>query len=111
MVGTPGRLLDLIKKRVLDLGRVSTVVLDEADEMLSMGFIKILKPFWTPPRPSPNRSFSATMPSSIRSLAKRYLRDPQVFTTGRNKLTVSTVEQRYYLINESDRTAALNPAF
>ncbi len=112
VVGTPGRLLDLIKKGVLDLGHVSTVVLDEADEMLSMGFIKDIEAIMdTTSSIRQTALFSATMPSSIRSLAKRYLRDPQVFTTGRETLTVSTVEQRYYLINESDRLAALTRLF
>jgi len=112
VVGTPGRLLDLIQRKSLDLQHVSTVVLDEADEMLSMGFIAdieaILK---ATPAERQTALFSATMPKSILRLANRYQRDPHTFTMGRQKLTVPTVEQRYYLINESDRLAALTRLF
>jgi len=112
VVGTPGRLLDLIERKSLDLQRVSTVVLDEADEMLSMGFIAdieaILK---TTPPERQTALFSATMPKPILRLASRYLRDPHTFTMGHQKLTVATVEQRYYLINASDRLAALTRLF
>lgn len=112
VVGTPGRLLDLIQKRHLNLANVSTVVLDEADEMLSMGFIAdieaILK---ATPDQRQTALFSATMPQPILRLADRFLRKPCRFTVGRKKLTVATVEQRYYLINESDRLAALTRLF
>ena len=112
VVGTPGRLLDLIQRKSLNLQRVSTVVLDEADEMLSMGFIAdieaILK---ATPAERQTALFSATMPKPILRLANRYLRDPQMFTMGQRKLTVATVDQRYYLINESDRLAALTRLF
>jgi ATP-dependent RNA helicase DeaD len=108
VVGTPGRLLDLINRKSLCLQRVATVVLDEADEMLSMGFITdieaILKA--TPARRQ-TALFSATMPKLILRLTKRYLNTPHIFTMGRSKLTVAAVEQRGYLINAADRLAAL----
>jgi ATP-dependent RNA helicase DeaD len=112
VVGTPGRLLDLIQRKSLDLQRVSTVVLDEADEMLSMGFIEDIEAILQE-TPAQRRTalFSATMPDPILRLAGRYLRDPFSFTMGRRKLTVATVEQRYYLINPSDRLAALTRLF
>jgi ATP-dependent RNA helicase DeaD len=112
VVGTPGRLLDLIQRKSLDLKRISIVVLDEADEMLSMGFIEdieaILKVM---PEERQTALYSATMPKPILRLANRYLRDPHSFTMGGRKLTVATVEQRYYLINESDRLTALTRLF
>ncbi len=112
VVGTPGRLLDLIQRKSLDLQRVSTMVLDEADEMLSMGFIADIEAILeATPAERQTALFSATMPKQILSLAKRYLRNPHSFTMGRQKLTVATVEQRYYLINESDRLAALTRLF
>ncbi|MEW6672470.1 MAG: DEAD/DEAH box helicase [Thermodesulfobacteriota bacterium] len=112
VVGTPGRLLDLIERKLLNLQRVSTVVLDEADEMLSMGFIADIEAILeTTPADRQTALFSATMPKPILRLAERYLRDPHRFTMGRRKLTVATVEQRYYLINESDRLAALTRLF
>lgn len=112
VVGTPGRLLDLIQRKSLDLQHVSTVVLDEADEMLSMGFIADIEAILeATPAERQTALFSATMPKQILRLAKRYLRNPHSFTMGRQKLTVATVEQRYYLINESDRLAALTRLF
>lgn len=112
VVGTPGRLLDLIKRRVLDLSLVSTVVLDEADEMLSMGFIDDIEAILA--NTSTNRQtaiFSATLPKAIRNLANRYLQTPQSFIIEPDQLTVDTIEQRYYLINERDKTAALTMLF
>ena len=112
VVGTPGRLLDLIQRKSLDLQHVSTVVLDEADEMLSMGFIADIEAILEEtPAGRQTALFSATMPKPILHLAKRYLRNPHTFTMGHQKLTVATVEQRYYLINESDRLAALTRLF
>jgi ATP-dependent RNA helicase DeaD len=108
VVGTPGRLLDLVQRGSLDLQHVSTVVLDEADEMLSMGFIEDIHAILeATPADRQTALFSATMPEPILRLSKRYLRNPHSFTMGHRKLTVATVEQRYYLINESDRLAAL----
>jgi len=112
VVGTPGRLLDLLGRNSLNLQHVSTVVLDEADEMLSMGFIADIESILeATPAERQTALFSATMPKPILRLAGRYLRDPHTFTMGNRKLTVATVEQRYYLINESDRLAALTRLF
>lgn len=112
VVGTPGRLLDLMKQKVLDLSRVRTVVLDEADEMLSMGFIEDIEAILK--QTADNRQtalFSATMPPEIRRLADQYLHHPQSITIQRKQLTVATVEQRYYLVNQVDKMAALTRLF
>ncbi|MFQ5401013.1 MAG: DEAD/DEAH box helicase [Anaerolineae bacterium] len=112
VVGTPGRLLDLIKQKALDLSHVRTVVLDEADEMLSMGFIEDIKTILQEtPDGRQTALFSATLPPAIRSLAKRYLRDPQTITIARKQRTVSSIEQRYYLVNGKDKLAALTRLF
>ena len=112
VVGTPGRLLDLIKKKVLDLGSVHTVVLDEADEMLSMGFIEDMEAILEEtPSTRQTTLFSATVPPAIRRLAGRYLSDPQTVTIKRKQLTVATLEQRYYLVNGADKLAALTRLF
>jgi ATP-dependent RNA helicase DeaD len=112
VVGTPGRMLDLIKQKVLDLSQVETVVLDEADEMLSMGFIEdieaILK---ATPADRQTALFSATLPAPIRKLAGKYMRDPQSITIERKHLTVEATEQRYYLVNQKDKLAALTRLF
>jgi ATP-dependent RNA helicase DeaD len=108
VVGTPGRLLDLMKQNLLDLSQVHTLVLDEADEMLEMGFIddveSILKEL------SDERQialFSATMPEAIRKLANRYLQDPQRISVNPTQITVAETEQRFYRVREGNKLAAL----
>lgn len=108
VVGTPGRLLDLIRKRALDLSMVSTVVLDEADEMLSMGFVEDIESILNEtPAERQTALFSATMPPAIRKLANTYLHDPEVVTIARKQMTVDTIEQRYVLTNPADKLAVL----
>lgn len=112
VVGTPGRLLDLIRKNVLKLDRVATVVLDEADEMLSMGFIADIEAILDQTAPGRQTAlFSATLPQRILRLAKQYMKAPRSFKIGGQQLTVETVEQRYYLVNEADKLAALTRLF
>jgi ATP-dependent RNA helicase DeaD len=108
VVGTPGRLLDLIRQTALDISRVSSVVLDEADEMLSMGFVEDIETILdATPSERQTALFSATLPQRIRRLAGRYMHDAQSFTVGTKEVTVAALEQRYYLINEADKLAAL----
>jgi ATP-dependent RNA helicase DeaD len=112
VVGTPGRLLDLLGKEVLDLSNVSSVVLDEADEMLSMGFIEDIEAILDEtPDTRQTALFSATLPPRVRHLARRYMHNPQSFTIARKQLMVDTIEQRFYLINEEDKLAALTRLF
>lgn len=112
VVGTPGRLLDLIERKALNIKHVRTVVLDEADEMLNMGFIEDVEQILgeTPPERQ-TALFSATLPPRIRSLANRFMRDPQPVTIKRATLTLASTEQRYYLVHESDKTNALTRLF
>jgi ATP-dependent RNA helicase DeaD len=112
VVGTPGRLLDLIERKALNIKHVNTVVLDEADEMLNMGFIEDVESILgeTPPERQ-TALFSATMPPRIRSLANRFMRDPQHVNIKRDTLTLASTEQRYYLVHESDKTNALTRLF
>jgi ATP-dependent RNA helicase DeaD len=112
VVGTPGRLLDLIERNALNIKQVRTVVLDEADEMLNMGFIEDVEKILgeTPPERQ-TALFSATLPPRIRSLANRFMRDPQPVTIKRDTLTLASTEQRYYLVHESDKTNALTRLF
>ncbi len=112
VVGTPGRLLDLIERGVLDLGRVQTIVLDEADEMLSMGFVEDIESILKEtPAERQTALFSATLPAPIRRLADKYMREPQSVTIQREQVTVAAIEQRYYLVNEWDKLAALTRLF
>jgi ATP-dependent RNA helicase DeaD len=112
VVGTPGRLNDLLERKVLDLSGIKTVVLDEADEMLNMGFIEDVEKILalTPPERK-TALFSATMPPRIRALASRFMRDPQSVHIKRSTLTVSAIEQRYYLVHENEKTNALTRLF
>jgi ATP-dependent RNA helicase DeaD len=112
VVGTPGRLNDLLERNVLNLTEIKTVVLDEADEMLNMGFIEDVEKIlgMTPPERQ-TALFSATLPPRIRALASRFMRDPQPVTIKRSTLTASAIEQRYYLVHEADKTNALTRLF
>ncbi|MDY6911465.1 MAG: DEAD/DEAH box helicase, partial [Chloroflexota bacterium] len=112
VVGTPGRLLDLIEKRELNLSCVSTVVLDEADEMLSMGFIEDIEEILSKtPFERQTALFSATISLEIRSLADKYMRSPQSATIKSKQLTVDTVDHRYCLVNREDKLAVLTRLF
>ena len=112
IVGTPGRLQDLMRQNILDLSSVRTVILDEADEMLSMGFIDDIENIL---RQTPDKRqttlFSATIPKPIRRLADSYMIAPHTITVNRKQVTVATIEQRYYLVNEKDKLAALTRLF
>lgn len=112
VVGTPGRVLDLIQREDLDLSGVRTVVLDEADEMLSMGFIEDIETILDQtPSSRQTTLFSATMPPAIRRLADRYLRAPETLAITPQKETTEAIEQRYYLVYEEDKLAALTRLF
>lgn len=113
VVGTPGRLLDLINKGELDLSRVSTVVIDEADEMLSMGFIEDIEEILSKiPSERQTALFSATIPPKISSIAKKYMHSPQSIVIESKHLTVDAVDHRYCLVNkESEKLAVLTRIF
>ena len=112
VVGTPGRLLDLMERKALNIKHVRTLVLDEADEMLNMGFMEdVEKILAETPVERQTALFSATMPPRIRSLANRFMRDPQHVNIKRDTLTLASTEQRYYLIHEADKTNALTRLF
>jgi ATP-dependent RNA helicase DeaD len=108
VVGTPGRLLDLINKKILDLSEVRFLVLDEADEMLEMGFIEDVETIMAQIPPERQIAlFSATMPDAIRKLASRYLRDPQKITINAAQRTVAETEQRHCRVREENKLEAL----
>lgn len=109
VVGTPGRVLDLIRRRVLDLSHVNFVVLDEADEMLDMGFIEDIKEIVSNcPEDRQTMLFSATMPAAIKSLAKQYMKkDIKHISVVKKSMTVSTVKQYYFEIKQNNRFESL----
>jgi ATP-dependent RNA helicase DeaD len=112
VVGTPGRLLDLMQKEILDISTLHTVVLDEADEMLSMGFIEDIETILAAtPAARQTALFSATMPQEIRRLAESYMREPQTVMIRGEKITAELIEQRLYWVNNQDKAAALTRLF
>ncbi len=108
VVGTPGRILDHIRRNTLKLDDISFLVLDEADEMLNMGFIEdvteIMKVTSSDKR---TMLFSATMPAAIMDIAKKYMKDHEVFRVAKAQLTVSATDQIYFEVRESDKFEAL----
>jgi ATP-dependent RNA helicase DeaD len=108
VVATPGRLIDMIERKVIDLQKVKYVVLDEADEMLNMGFRDdidfVLKN-------TINREstwlFSATMPSEVRAISKRYMVNPQEVTVGKKNTANVNIDHQYFVTNAQQRFATL----
>lgn len=105
IVGTPGRVMDLMRRNIIDLSSIKFLVLDEADEMLDMGFIddieEIVK---TANKDRQTMLFSATMPNEIKKLSKRYMKeDRKHIAIVKNTMTVSTVSQYYYEVKQNSR--------
>lgn len=108
VVGTPGRMLDLLRQGVLDLSQVRSLVLDEADAMLQMGFIEDVEALLqATPTTRQTTLVSATLSATIRQLALRYMRDPLTVAIDEAVRTVPQTVQRYYLIHVSSKIAAL----
>jgi len=108
VVGTPGRILDHLSRRTLDLSKVKLLVLDEADRMLDMGFIDdIRRIFNYMPKQRQTALFSATMPSEIMSLARQVMVKPEIVKVSEDKMTVEGIKQEYASVEESKRVALL----
>ncbi|WP_313174702.1 DEAD/DEAH box helicase [Massilia sp.] len=108
VVGTPGRVIDHIEKGSLDLSQLTTLVLDEADEMLRMGFIDDVEHILQQtPEQRQIALFSATMPPAIKRIAKTYLRDPAEVTVAAKTGTAENITQRYWLVAGMQKLDAL----
>lgn len=108
VVATPGRLLDILKKNMVPNFAPSMVVLDEADEMLDMGFLDDINEIFSYlPTERQTLLFSATMPAPIKALANRILKDPKFVSITKGETTNVNIEQLYYVIEESERDAAI----
>ena len=108
VVATPGRLVDLLDRGQIDLSAVETVVLDEADEMLSMGFADDLERILQATPPTRQTALlSATLPHRIRQIAGTYLTDPATVAVAEGDRTAADVAQRAYLVHGRDKLAAL----
>jgi ATP-dependent RNA helicase DeaD len=108
IVATPGRLLDLIGRGVMDLTTVDVVVLDEADEMLNMGFQEDLTEILEKtPEDKKTWLFSATMSSEVRRIAKRYMREFEEVSVGPANSAAAAIQHQYCVVHSKDRFAAL----
>jgi len=108
VVGTPGRVMDHMRRGTLDISRLQALVLDEADEMLRMGFIDDVE--WILEHTPPERQialFSATMPDAIRKVANRHLKDPQHVKIASRTTTAENIRQRYWQISGLHKLDAL----
>jgi ATP-dependent RNA helicase DeaD len=108
IVGTPGRVMDHMRRETIDLSNLKIVALDEADEMLRMGFQEDVE--WIlshTPEQRQTALFSATMPREIRRLAEKYLREPVNIEVERKTMTVPTIKQFYVNVSESQKTDVL----
>ena len=108
VVATPGRLMDHVRHRTIDLGAVTTVVLDEADEMLNMGFSESINEiFESLPEDRNTLLFSATMSREIEKIAKSYLRNYKEIVVGSRNEGAENVNHIYYMVNAKDKYLAL----
>lgn len=108
IVATPGRLLDLMNRGVADLSAVQNVILDEADEMLNMGFSESIDAILEAvPENRNTLLFSATMPDEIAKIARKYMRDPHEITIGNRNESTASVRHLYYMVHAKDKYQTL----
>ncbi len=108
IVATPGRMKDMINRRLVDISKIDYCVLDEADEMLNMGFMEDIKDILSnTPNEKSTWLFSATMPKEVAIIAKKFMHSPQEITVGTKNSGASTVQHEYYVVGGRDRYSAL----
>lgn len=108
IVGTPGRLMDHMRRKTIRLGDLKTAVLDEADEMLNMGFIEDIEKILSEvPEERQTLLFSATMPIKIQNLANKFMKNPKIIKIKTKEMTVPNIDQNYIEIHEKQKFDAL----
>lgn len=108
IVATPGRMKDMISRRLVDISKIEYCVLDEADEMLNMGFYEDITDILShTPNDKSTWLFSATMPKEVATIAKKFMHKPIEITVGSKNQGAEKVSHEYYLVNARDRYAAL----
>ncbi|MEO8774373.1 MAG: DEAD/DEAH box helicase [Gelidibacter sp.] len=108
IIATPGRLKDMINRNMVDISKIEYAVLDEADEMLNMGFYEDITDILShSPQDKNTWLFSATMPKEVSNIAKKFMHSPVEITVGNKNESTSTVSHEYYLVNSRDRYQAL----
>lgn len=104
VVGTPGRLLDLIKRKALKLNHIETLILDEADEMLNMGFLEDIEAIISRvPETRQTLLFSATMPEAIKRIGVQFMKEPEHVKIAAKELTTDLVDQYYIRVKEGEK--------
>ena len=108
VVATPGRMKDMINRGLVDISKINYCVLDEADEMLNMGFFEDIKDILSfTPKEKSTWLFSATMPREVATIAKKFMSNPTEITVGAKNAGTSTVAHEYYIVGGRDRYPAL----
>ena len=108
IVGTPGRVMDHMRRKTVKFANINMVILDEADEMLDMGFREDMETILTEtPQDRQTVMFSATMPKAIMDIARNFQKDARVIKVVRKELTVSNIEQFYYEVRPKNKTEVL----
>ena len=108
VVATPGRMKDMIGRGMVDISKIDYCVLDEADEMLNMGFYEDIKDILSnTPQEKFTWLFSATMPKEVASIAKKFMHKPKEITVGAKNAGATTVQHEYYVVGGRDRYSAL----
>ena len=108
VVGTPGRIIDLLDRRVLNLSSVKTVVLDEADRMLDMGFIEDIE-YILAKTPSSRQTslFSATIDQTVMNICNKYMKNPQKILVSKDEIALTQMKQYYMVVNSRNKYGAL----
>ena len=108
IVGTPGRVMDHMRRKTVKFDNINMVILDEADEMLDMGFREDMETILTEtPEDRQTVMFSATMPKAIMDIARNFQKDARIIKVVRKELTVSNIEQFYYEVRPKNKTEVL----
>ncbi len=108
IVATPGRMQDMINRRLVDISKIEFCILDEADEMLNMGFFEDITAILShTPKEKNTWLFSATMPQEVSTIAKKFMRTPVEITVGTKNQGTANVSHEYYAVNSRDRYSAL----
>jgi ATP-dependent RNA helicase DeaD len=108
VVATPGRMKDMIGRGIIDISKIDYCILDEADEMLNMGFYEDIKDILSnTPKSKSTWLFSATMPKEVATIAKKFMHNPAEITVGVKNSGVDTVQHEYYVVGGRDRYSAL----